>query len=451
MTMHPTPAERLLAMLEEQGAVEALPAGEVREELAALGVDPARSIAFAKAMARGGDSPGGQLMGALMAGDEEDGEIARIESADIEAVREQVHQGTAAAIAAEARRKAGIDDNVVGSDAKRRKRRRRLAVWGGPLAGIAASLLVVFFMGSAYLSSSRRDIASSISGSRVPPPAPEMPDPAMEGYTKPGPDSSLADELLAQGRPPPPESAGRAKEKTFADSSPAAPAEEMLALNEPAPLEKKSVAPPEALAESRVQDQVAAAPPPAAFAPPREQTDGSGAAGLLDTLAGAVADGEADIAADNEPGALARRSNDAPTLPGIVAPPSGNFADGGVTAETETAAAADGDTAIAGANRVDISEIAAVLVLDSSQAPLQVQSPILPAGGLADRVEEASRLAGDRPVIALYTIATGTARRDFAQVSLRPGFTQQFAAPSPMVGLLGVEATEYDFIALPIE
>ena len=69
--------------------MEALPAGEVREELAALGVDPARSIAFAKSLARGGDSPGGRLMGALLAGEEEDDEIARIESADIEEVRAQ--------------------------------------------------------------------------------------------------------------------------------------------------------------------------------------------------------------------------------------------------------------------------------------------------------------------------------------------------------------------------
>ena len=44
MTIHPTPAERLLSMLEDDRAVEALPAGEVREGLGALGVDPARSI-----------------------------------------------------------------------------------------------------------------------------------------------------------------------------------------------------------------------------------------------------------------------------------------------------------------------------------------------------------------------------------------------------------------------
>ena len=458
MTTHPTPAERLLSMLEDDRAVEALPAGEVREQLAAFGVDPARSISFARALAGGGDSPGGRLMGALLAGEEEDEEIARIESADIAEVRARVHHGAAAAIAAEARRKAGIDDNVIGLAEKRRKRRRRLIVWGGPLAGIAASLLVVVFMGNTFLSQERRIIADNISGPRVRPPAPDMPDPALEGYTKPGPDGSLTDELLALTLPPADE-VGRAKEKSSADGGPVAPQEESLALNEPAAppppaaLEKKSVAPAESVRSLRKQEEFAASPPPAASAPSRERTDGRGAAGLFDSLDGAAVGGDADTAADSGPGVLARRANDEPTLPEIVVPPSGGLAEEGFRAETETAAAPapDGDSAITGVRKVEISEIAAVLVLDPSRAPLQVQSQILPAGGLAERVEEARRLAGGRPVIALYTIATGATRRDFAQVPLQTGLTQQRAAPPPLVGLLGVAATAYDFIALPAE
>lgn len=202
MSMHPNPAERLLSMLEEAGAVEALPVAEVREELAVLGIDPARSIAFAKSLARDGDSPGGRLMGALLAGEEEDEEIARIESADIEDVRAHIPHAAAAAIAAEARRKAGIDDNLVGLDAKRRKR-RRLIVWGGPLAGIAASfLIVVVFMGNAYLSSQRSETSYEIAANQAEAPAPEMPNPALDGYIKPGPDKSLTDELLAMDVPP---------------------------------------------------------------------------------------------------------------------------------------------------------------------------------------------------------------------------------------------------------
>jgi hypothetical protein len=459
MITHPTPAELLLSMLEEEGAVEALPANEVREELAALGVDPARSVTFAKAMARGGDSPGGQLMGALMAGGEEDDEIARIESADIEEVRAKVHHGAAAAIAAEARRKAGIEDNVVGLDAKRRKR-RRLIVWGGPLAGIAASVLVVVvFLGNAFLSSDRMEIADNISGSRVKSPEAEMPAPAMEGETKRGPDKSLANEMLAMDVPPELESAERSKQKDFADSDVAEPSGEMLALNEPSPppatAEKKSDAP--AKPEARLRKQEENLPPPVMSAPSRKPAPGDGKTAIapaapVDTLGGS-AGAEGDLAADDERRAESSRSAGSAVLPGIVAPPGGDLAEEAFEVETGIAALprADKDAAAGFGRDVVISEIAAVLVVDPSQASLQIQSQILPTGGLADRVEEARRLAGDRPVIALYTIATGPASRDFAQVPLQTGLTQQMAAPPPLVGLLGVEATEYDFIALPAE
>ena len=454
MITHPTPAERLLSMLEEEGAVEALPANEVREELAALGVDPARAVAFAKSLARGGDSPGGRLMGALLAGEEEDEEIARIESADIEEVRAQVHHGAAAAIAAEARRKAGIDDNVVGLDAKRRKR-RRLIVWGGPLAGIAASLLVVVvFMGNDFLSSQKMEIADNISGRRDEAPRPEMPDPAMEGYTKPGPDKSLTDQMLAQGVPSELKSAERSKEKSFADSDAGTPSGEMLALNEPAPppatAEKKSDAPAKPAARLRKQEENL--PPPVMSAPSRAPAaaDDKVAAAPVGVLGGS-AEAESDGAADDERRGITPRSTGSPALPGIVVSPSGDLAEEAFETETAALPPVDKDAGAGLVRNVEISEIAAVLVVDPSRASLQIQSQLLPTGGLADRVEEARRLAGGRPVIALYTIATGPARWDFAQVPLQTGLTQQMAAPSPLIGLLGVEASEYDFIALPAE
>lgn len=458
MITHPTPAERLLSMLEDGRAVESLSANEVREDLTTLGVNPARSIAFAKSLARGGGSPGGRLMGALLAGEEEDEEIARIESADIEEVRAQVHHGAAAAIAAEARRKAGIDDNVVGLDAKRRKRRRRLIVWGGPLAGIAASLLVVVvFMGNVFLSPERRDIADNIGARQVEAPRPNMPDPAMEGYTKPGPDKSLTDQMLALDVPPELESAERSKEKSFADSDAGTPSGEMLALNEPAPppatAEKKGDAPAKPAARLRKQEENL--PPPVMSAPsqaPAAADDKVAAAPAAPVgVLGGSAEAESDGAADNERRGIVPRSTGSADLPGVVVPPSGDLA--GEAFETETAALppVDKDAGAGLVRNVEISEIAAVLVVDPSRASLQIQSQILPTGGLADRVEEARRLAGGRPVIALYTIATGPARWDFAQVPLQTGLTQQMAAPSPLIGLLGVEASEYDFIALPAE
>ena len=447
MSMHPTPAERLLSMLEEEEAVEALPVAEVHEELAVLGIDPARSIAFAKSLARDGGSPGGRLMGALLAGEEEDEEIARIESADIEDVRAHIPHAAAAAIAAEARRKAGIDDNLVGLDAKRRKR-RRLIVWGGPLAGIAASfLIVVVFMGNAYLSSQRSEISYDIAANQVEAPAPEMPNPALDGHIKPGPDKSLTDELLAMDVPPELGPAERARENDSADADAGSSSGEVLALNEPAPaMEKKSVAP--AKPEERLRKQEEDLPPPVASAPP--------GANLIAPRA--TAPSNSDSRARDE---MAEAEAE-PELPATIpenAPLGGSAgaeADVAVEAfqsEAETAAPpqANQDGVVAFGRSVEISEIVAVLVVDPSQAPLQIQSPILPSGELANRVEEARRLAGDRAVIALYSVATGDASHDFVQVPLQPGLTQQMAAPSPLVGLLGVEATEYDFIALPAE
>lgn len=443
--MHPTPAERLLSMLEEAGAVESLPVAEVREELAVLGIDPARSIAFARSLARDGGSPGGRLMGALLAGEEEDEEIARIESADIEDVRAHIPHAAAAAIAAEARRKAGIDDNLVGLDAKRRKR-RRLIVWGGPLAGIAASfLIVVVFMGNAYLSSQRSEISYEIAANQAEAPAPEMPNPALDGYIKPGPDKSLTDELLAMDVPPELGPAERAKENDSAGADAGSPSGEVLALNEPAPaMEKKSVAP--AKPEERLRKQEEDLPPPVASAPP--------AANLVAPRAAAPSNSDSrarDEMAEAEAELPATIRGNAPL--GGSAGAEADVAAEAFQSEAETAALpqANQDGVAAFGRSVEISEIVAVLVVDPSRAPLQIQSPILPSGELANRVEEARRLAGDRAVIALYSVATGDASQDYAQIPLQTGFTQQMAAPSPLVGLLGVEATEYDFIALPVE
>lgn len=455
MSMHPNPAERLLLMLDDDRALEAMPSGEVREDLAAFGIDSARSIAFAKALSQGGGSPGRRLMGALLAAEEEDEEIARIEIADIEDVRARIPHAAAASIAAETRRKAGIDDNVIGL-AERRRKRRRLIVWGGPLAGIAASLLVVaVFMGNAYLTSDRSQVAYESEAKRALAPAPAMPDPAAEGYAKPGPDKSPSDELLALDVPPELQPADRAKEKSLADNDGAGSSGEVLALNEqaappPATAENKADAP--ARPEARLRKQEEESPPPPAMAEPaREPAEedskvAAAPAAPVESL-GATAGAEGNVAAN------AGRSGAMPETAGVADPRKDNSAGESFEAETGIAALprSDGDEGTRFGRAVEISEIAAVLVVDPSQAPLQIQSPILPSGELANRVEEARRLAGDRPLIALYTVKTGEKRQDFAQVPLQSGLTQQLAAPPPLVGLLGVEATEYDFIALPAE
>jgi hypothetical protein len=93
--------------------------------------------------------------------------------------------------------------------------------------------------------------------------------------------------------------------------------------------------------------------------------------------------------------------------------------------------------------------LAAMLIVEESLAPAALRSRTLPEGGLAGRLEEARRLAGDRPVIALMSIESAAGRQDFAQVPLLPRMTQQMAPPPPLAGLLGDEVRQYDFIELP--
>lgn len=425
MTMHPTPAERLLAILEQDSAVETMADDEVRAELSALGVDPAGSIAFARALAAGGGSPGGKLMGALLAGEEEEDEIARIEAADIEDVRAGIDHGAAAAIASEARRKAGLDDNVVGLDEKRRKRRRLIA-WGGPLAGLAASFLVVaVFMGNAYMGSRRMSIQKeSVAKVRIAPP--EMPDPAAEGYVKPGPGGSLSDALLAEGLPPELEADRRDKAKSYAEADTEAKEEEAVALAEPRPqevfgiigqaegeksLRKREQAPEAApLAQQfSTQDEL----PPAAIGRSEERSVLQAAKPAPEAAAP-----PGDIAA--APGIFA------PTAPPVQLAPN------------------------AGLSRsLVVMDIIAALAVDKAQAPLMIQSPGTPDGNLGQRLAEARRLAGDRPVIALYRVSAGGRTGDYAQVPLLPGQSQQQLAPPALVGLLGVTSGDYDFILLP--
>ena len=176
MTTHPTPAERLLAMLEDEQAFETLPADDVRADLDAVGVDPAHCIAFARALAGGTDSPGGQLLGAIDLAEDAADEIARLESADIDAVRAQIPGASAAAIAAEARRRAGEDSNIVAIGPRRRSRILR---WGGPAAGIAASVLLVVVVGVQFLDRNGRPMLEDTLSST---PAPIDDAPAAREY-----------------------------------------------------------------------------------------------------------------------------------------------------------------------------------------------------------------------------------------------------------------------------
>ena len=394
MSTRPNPAERLLALL--AGETETLPAEQVRGDLAALGIDPARSINLAKRLASSPPSPGAALLGALGAADEAEREIARIESADIEDVRRQIPEGAAAAIAAEARRKAGADSKVVGI---RPRRHSPVLRWGGPLTGIAASILLVV----AGLSYMNRDLVNSFNGgtdelvaAKAPAPEKKSPapgEPAEESEITMLEDSKgyRADEARKQEK----ETFGLFSGKPESDLPAQAPAEQ------PAPVGN--------LAESVARSFESADEAVSARARESVKTRGGEAAGAP------VPEPEASVADSGMAG-------------GAV--DSDSFADRRLAKQIAPG-------------------LAAMLIVEESLAPATLRSQTLPTGGLAGRLEEARRLAGDRPVIALVSIESAAGRRDFAQVPLMPRMTQQMAPPPPLAGLLGAEARQYDFIELP--
>jgi len=143
MTMD-APARRLLALLMDEQAIETEPIAEVRADLAALGLDPARAIASARRLAAGAASPAVGLLGRIAEAEESDDEIRHLEQVDIASVRRNLEEGATAASIAKAQRAAGRDANVVGL--RRRRSRRLLYGLCGVAAALAASLVLVVGM-----------------------------------------------------------------------------------------------------------------------------------------------------------------------------------------------------------------------------------------------------------------------------------------------------------------
>jgi hypothetical protein len=135
------PGRRLLARLIDEQALEAEPIAEVRADLAALGIDPTRTIALSRRLAANANSPAAALLRRISESEEEEDEIRRLEQTDIGAVRQDLPQGVMAAAAlANAQRAAGRDSNVVGL--RRRRSRRLLLGLSGGAAAVAASLVL---------------------------------------------------------------------------------------------------------------------------------------------------------------------------------------------------------------------------------------------------------------------------------------------------------------------
>jgi len=144
-------ARRLLALLVDEQAIETEPIAEVRADLAALGLDPARAVALARRQAAGTSSPALALLGKIAEAEGDDDEIRRLERADLAAVRQRLDTGSAAAAVAHAQRAASRDSNVV--LLPRRRSRRLLYGLSGLAAALAASLVLIVGLSTHQLSS----------------------------------------------------------------------------------------------------------------------------------------------------------------------------------------------------------------------------------------------------------------------------------------------------------
>ncbi len=222
MTAATTPARRLLAMLEDERSLETRPLSDILADLAAHGIDPSEPTRQARRLAERAAGPAAALLGAVIEDEASEAEIAALETADIEDVRGRLEAGTVAAAAAEAKRRAGMQSNVVGL----RRRRSAAWTWAGSLVGIAASALIV--------------VAVWWPGQDMP-----MPEPAVvatETAADPGgPESSLADappSPAALEALPPRTGAATIVARPISPDAPAGQAEAMAAGTAVAPSEQ---------------------------------------------------------------------------------------------------------------------------------------------------------------------------------------------------------------------
>ncbi len=340
MTARPTPAQRLLAMLDDTEKVESLPMPEVQADLAALGVDAGRAIAFAKSLTASRGSPAAQLLDAIDDAEDADEEIARLERAEIRDIVRQVPKGRATGLAGKVRRTLGGESKIVGIGPRRR--RRSILMWGGSGGGIAASLFVAMIL----VRGDRPDDNSQLETYLT-----RSPSSAAVGLADPQAD--MAAESSEQGY-------GVLQER---GATPAPPSSDALA--------------------------------------ERERFAGDSA---------------------------------------IASKPAANLFGGkqGAAPAAERTAAPQSDS------------IAALLLVDPAQVPKQLQTQSLPAGGLAGRLEEARRIAGDRPVIALFTVESAAGAQDYALVPAAPRRSSRPQLPPPLLGqLLAQDAKNYGLIPLP--
>lgn len=131
---------RMMVALDDADAIEIRPIEAVNADLERLGVDPGGCIALARSLSQSTKTPAGRLLDRLEKADEIAAEINALEKAGIDEVRTAVPEGTAAAIAADARRQAGQSSNITSF------KRRRFPVLGAGSSLMAIAACLVLFI-----------------------------------------------------------------------------------------------------------------------------------------------------------------------------------------------------------------------------------------------------------------------------------------------------------------
>jgi hypothetical protein len=362
-------ARRLLAGLVDERALETEPIAEVRADLAALGLDPARAIALARRLAAGAATPAATLLGRIEEAEESDDEIRHLEQADIASVRRNLKEGTTAATIANAQRAAGQQANVVGL---RRRRPRRL--WYG-LGGVAAALAasVVFYVG---LSANRlpQGAHDKVSGFS-----------STTGQTKTNEIGSVPVSMT----PPAEEPYGTVVDRQVQ----ALPAE-------PTDSDSASASQPAANVTDNLQARLA----PAAEGPPQPAEQAAGMAATPQRSVDAETTARAKSEADENQATRLLGAESESQLADAPAQTAGSA--------TTLSAGEAGTEEVRGdvlANQVAMPfgltrPVAALLIVDPKLVPAGLKQEDYSMGDLLPRLDDARRLAGDRRIAALVTL-----------------------------------------------
>ena len=415
---------RSIAALDDRESIETRPLSAIKADLDKLGIDPRASIDRARKLAAKKSSPADRLMARLDDADAIDVEIEALEQADIDEVRGMVPSGVAAGVAADAKQRTGLPSAHLSANVTALKRsHRRVFGWGGSILGLVACLLLFVMIRPDQLyqldqpvMEEAGDVAALSDTATTESDDIDKPLEASRGVSLEE-KAGTADQALALGE------SRRSIEQPSALPRPEAEmALESLAsqaVKRRHDLDENVIANPQATARlSKQEEREQADLEIAAVAPLSEPPH------LPEAKPAVPADvSKEDVAAlapeaTHRPKARSARPVAEETVASVLADDVG-----AVRRELDQL-----ERGAASSNIIYPSNAAddwrnpkAVLIVDPEKAPLglKVQAETLPTGKLADRLDEARRLAGDGDVVALVTVLREGEEVD-AALTLRP-------------------------------